>query len=210
MVLTPLRHVFVQASRNVTTSEIPVFPLQTVLVPGGFLPLQIFEPRYLDMVRDCVRDELGFGVCLVLDNATEHQAAQHTKVGTLARVRDWNTMENGLLGITTMGYERFRILKSKMRNNGLMMAEVEWVADPLDVQVPDEYLLLSGFVERFMDKLSANYPGYDRSQLDDASWVGYRLTELLPLKNLERQGLLELNDPVQRLQLLVEILPRLQ
>jgi Lon protease-like protein len=194
----------------VSTSEIPIFPLQTVLVPGGFLPLQIFEPRYLDMVRDCVRDERGFGVCLVLEDTAAHNKSQHALIGTLARVQDWNVMENGLLGITTRGHERFRIHSTRMRDNGLMIAEVGWIADLPAMPVPDSCLLLSTFVDRFMDKLSANYPDYDANRLVDASWVGYRLTELLPLKNLERQGLLELNNPVQRLEQLLEIIPRFQ
>ena len=191
-------------------SEIPLFPLQTVLVPGGFLPLQIFEPRYLDMVRDCVRDESGFGVCLIMENNGPESASQHARIGTIAHIRDWNTLENGLLGITVQGQERFMIRSTKMRNNGLMIARVQWMADPKAQAVPDSHLLLSTFVGRFMDKLAANYPEYAANRLEDAEWVGYRLTELLPLKNMERQGLLELNDPVQRLQVLLEILPRFQ
>lgn len=172
--------------------------------------MQIFEPRYLDMVRDCVRDDSGFGVCLILESAAPGGKNQHTRVGTLARVHDWNTMENGLLGISTRGHEKFHIQATRMRDNGLMIANVEWVKEPADVQVPDSCLLLSSFVDRFMDKLSSNYPEYDAAHLDNAVWVSYRLTELLPLKNLERQGLLELTDPVQRLEHILKILPRFQ
>lgn len=189
-------------------AEIPLFPLHTVLVPGGFLPLQIFEPRYLDMVRDCVRDDSGFGVCLILDGAEAGKAAQHARIGTLARVRDWHTMETGLLGITAQGQGRFTIRSTRMRDNGLMIGVIEWLDDQATEGMPDDCMLLSGIVDRFMDKLSANYPDYDGGKLEDASWVGYRLTELLPLKNLERQGLLELNDPVGRLHRLLKILPR--
>jgi Lon protease-like protein len=194
----------------VTTSEIPIFPLQTVLFPGGYLPLQIFEPRYLDMVRDCVKEESGFGVCLVLDNEGPQTASQHAKIGTLARIRDWNTLKNGLLGIKTQGSDRFAIASTKMRDSGLMIASVQWLDETAPVDIPDSHLLLSTFVERLMDKLSANYPDYEKAQLEDASWVGYRLSELLPLKNLEKQGLLEIDDPVQRLQALLEVMPRFQ
>jgi len=191
-------------------AEIPLFPLNTVLVPGGFLPLQIFEPRYLDLVRDCVRDDSGFGVCLILDRAEAGKVAQHARVGTAARIRDWHTLENGLLGIVTEGRRRFTVHSTRMRDNGLMIGEVAWLDDHPPTPVPDECLLLSSIVDRFMEKLSANYPGYDGARLEDAAWVGYRLTELLPLKNLERQGLLELSDPVLRLRRLMEILPRFQ
>lgn len=190
------------------TSSIPVFPLQTVLVPGGFLPLQIFEPRYLEMVRDCVRDNHGFGVCLVMKNDGPRSTSQHARIGTLACIRDWNTLENGLLGITAQGQKRFLIESTKMRDNGLMIASVQWLDRCEPLPIPDSHLLLATFVERFMDKLASNYPDYDGSQLEDADWVGYRLTELLPLKNLERQGLLELSDPLERLQSLLELLPR--
>ncbi|NND45863.1 MAG: peptidase S16 [Xanthomonadales bacterium] len=188
----------------------PMFPLQTVLVPGGYMPLQIFEPRYLDMVRDCVRDDSGFGVCLIMEGAETGQAQGHACVGTVARVRDWNTLENGLLGVTTQGFERFTIHATRMRDNGLMVADVQWRPEANGVAVPDEYQLLSEIVARFMDKLEANYPGFERGWLQDASWVGYRLTELLPIRNLERQGLLELDDPLERLQRLLEMLPRFQ
>jgi Lon protease-like protein len=162
------------------------------------------------MIRDCVRDDTGFGVCLVLDRSEPGGNAQHARIGTLARVHDWNTTENGLLGISTRGHEKFHIQKTRMRDNGLMIAGVEWLEEPRDVQMPDACLLLSSIVDRFMDKLSGNYPEYDARLLEDAVWVSYRLTELLPLKNMERQGLLELSDPVQRLERLMKILPRFQ
>lgn len=191
-------------------SLIPVFPLNTVLVPGGFLPLQIFEQRYLDMVRDCVSNDSGFGVCLIMDNAGPQSRSHHAKIGTLARIRDWNTLENGLLGITAQGHQRFIIRSTRMRDNGLMIANVEWLAEPLKTDVPDSQLLLSTIAGRLMDKLEANYPDYSKSHLEDADWVAYRLTELLPLKSTERQSLLELDDPVQRLQVLMGIIPRFQ
>lgn len=193
-----------------TITSIPLFPIQTVLVPGGFLPLQIFEPRYLDMVRDCVRDESGFGVCLLMENEGPSNPSQHVRIGTIAQIRDWHTMKNGLLGITTQGLERFQIISTRMRDNGLMVGDIEHIPDRAGVEMPDSHLLLATFVERLMDKLGVNYPTYDGTQLNDACWVGYRLTELLPLKNLERQGLLEIDDPVERLQALLEIIPRFQ
>lgn len=192
------------------SAVIPIFPLQTVLVPGGYLPLQIFEPRYLDMVRDCVRDDSGFGVCLILEGNEAGQVSGHTRVGTLARVRDWNTLENGLLGITTKGHQRYSILSTRMRDTGLMLAEVRWLPEAKATTVPAEHQLLAEIVGRFMDKLEGNYPGFERAWLEDANWVGYRLTELLPIRNLERQGLLELDDPVERLQRLLEMMPRFQ
>ena len=192
------------------TQTIPIFPLQTVLVPGGFLPLKIFEQRYLDMIRDCVRDDSGFGVCLILDGTSAQEAAHHACVGTMARIRDWNTLEGGLLGIVAHGQQRFSIEATRMRDNGLMMADVSDKPEASAVEVPEEMHLLSEIVARFMDKLDANYPDFDKDKLQDAAWVGYRLAELLPIRNLERQALLEMDDPLERLQSLLRILPRFQ
>lgn len=190
--------------------EIPVFPLRTVLVPGGFLPLQIFEPRYLGMVRDCASNDRGFGVCLILEGHDSDRAPQHARTGTLARIRDFHTLENGLLGITTQGHERFHIESTRTRDNGLLIAEVTWLDEAAGLPLPDEFYLLSRIVERFMEKLQANYPDYHAGLLEDAVWVGYRLTELLPMSNAERLQLLELIDPLGRLQQLLEMLPRYQ
>lgn len=190
--------------------DIPVFPLQTVLVPGACLPLKIFETRYLDMIRDCIRDDAGFGVCLILEGAETGRAASHACIGTLARVRDWHSLEGGLLGVVAQGFDRFSIGSTRMRDNGLMMAAVSWLDEAPTTPVPEQFQLLADIVARFMDKLEAQYPGFEKDWLADASWVGYRLTELLPIKNLERQGLLELDDPLDRLQRLLEILPRFQ
>ena len=172
--------------------------------------MKIFEPRYLDMIRDCVRDESGFGVCLILEGGETARASEHTRVGTLARIRDWNTLDGGLLGIVAQGHDRYSIQTTRMRDNGLMIADVKWMTEPEPVTIPDELQLLAEIVARFMDKLDTNYPDFCRLKLDDAAWVGYRLTELLPIRNLERQALLELDDPIERLESLLRILPRFQ
>ncbi|NNE04891.1 MAG: LON peptidase substrate-binding domain-containing protein [Xanthomonadales bacterium] len=192
------------------SQTVPIFPLQTVLVPGGFLPLKIFEQRYLDMIRDCVRDDSGFGVCLILDGTEAGKAAHHACVGTLARIRDWNSLEGGLLGIVAQGLDRFTIDATRMRDNGLMIADVTTLPEAPRVEVPEAMHLLAEIVARFMDKLDANYPDFEKDKLQDASWVGYRLAELLPIRNLERQAMLEMHDPVERLESVLKILPRFQ
>jgi Lon protease-like protein len=189
--------------------EIPVFPLRTVLVPGGFLPLQIFEPRYLDMVRDCARSGDGFGVCLILQGQEAGQVLQHARVGTLARIRDFHTLENGLLGIIAQGHERFRTERTWARDNGLLMAEVRLLGEPRRMPLPAGYALLATIAERLMEKLEGNYPDFHAGCLDDAAWVGYRLTELLPMANEQRLELLEMDEPEERLQRLLEMLPGL-
>lgn len=205
----PVHTGLAQPSKNVTTSEIPLFPLRTVLVPGGFLPLQIFEPRYLDMVRDCTSTNRGFGVCAIYEGGEIGSVSAHARIGTLARIRDFNTLENGLLGITTEGHERFRIEKTRVRDNGLMVADVSWLEPVADQPLPEPWFLLARVVEKFMEKLESNYPSYTPGALDSAEWVSWRLTELLPMSIQDRQWLLERDNSPDRLQRLLEILETL-
>ncbi len=192
------------------TSEIPLFPLQTVLVPGGYLPLQIFEPRYLDLVRECTRNSSGFGVCLILQGSEAGTPAQHAGIGTRARIRDFNTLPNGLLGIIAEGERRFRVIDTRTRENGLLMGKVEWLQVAPPKAVPERFHVLAQVLERLLEKVGKNYPGWHRGLLDDADWVSFRLTELLPLGSLEKQSLLGLEDPELRLQRLLERLPDFQ
>ena len=188
-------------------ARIPLFPLHCVLVPGGRLPLRIFEPRYLDLVRDCSRDDSGFGVCLLLPDPEGGDAHHHARIGTLARIVDFHTLDDGLLGIVTRGQRRFRILDTTVRNNGLLLGSVTWLREAAHRQVPEDCSLLADITARFLDRLGSNYPEYRHQDLQDAAWVAYRLIEWLPLPPIEQQVLLELNDPVQRLQRLLRLLP---
>jgi Lon protease-like protein len=190
--------------------EIPLFPLGLVLVPGGYLPLRIFEQRYLDMVRDATRDDSGFGVCLVAREQDLAGTAEHARTGTLARIRDFYTMDDGLLGITAQGRERFKVEHTRVQDNGLLIGAVTWLEEPEPMTVPARYEVLSRITANFMEQLGKHYPDYDAGQLDNAVWIGYRLTELLPLENDEKQVLLEMQDPLQRLQWILETLPRFQ
>ena len=188
-------------------ARIPLFPLHSVLVPGGRLALRIFEPRYLDLVRDCSRDDSGFGVCLLLPNPAGGEAHHHARIGTLARIVDFHTLDDGLLGIVTRGQQRFRILGTSVRDNGLLVGQVAWLDEAGHQAVPEDCALLADITARFLDRLGSNYPDYRQQDLQDAAWVGYRLVEWLPLQPIEQQVLLELNDPVQRLQRLLRVLP---
>lgn len=190
--------------------EIPIFPLRTVLFPGGQLPLRIFEQRYLDMVRHCARTNTGFGVCYLVDEGDEASLAYSARVGTLARIVDWYTMEDGLLGLTAFGTTRFVLGGNRHTDSGLMMGEVEWLPEPPTTNMPVAYDVLGQVLARFMEKASDHYPDYEPELLQDACWVGYRLSELLPLGGAEKQHLLELSDPIDRLQSLLNILPRFQ
>lgn len=190
--------------------EIPLFPLRTVLFPGGFLPLRIFEQRYLKMVRDCARDQTGFGVCLIREGGEAVSPVITTDVGTHARIVDWYTLEDGLLGVSAVGTLRFIVESSWLQDDGLMRARVRILPEPPSRSLPEAYSLLADVLGRFMEKVGHQYPSWSAESLEDAVWVGYRLAELLPLAAIEKQHLLELSDPMERLQSLVEVLPRFQ
>jgi len=192
------------------TTDVPLFPLDTVLFPGGEIALRIFEPRYLDMVRDCTRGDSPFGVCLILDGAEVGEPATPAAVGTLARIVDFSTTPDGLLGIRAQGTGRFRLARSRVRDNGLAHGEVEPWPDEARVEVPVEFQLLATILERLLEKIGGTHANAARANFDDASWVGFRLAELLPLENRERQMLLQTADPIERLAQLMHALPRFQ
>jgi len=194
----------------VISTDIPLFPLHTVLFPGGYLPLRIFEQRYLDMVRECSAKGSCFGICLIGNSENPNRPATHLRVGTSAEICDFTTLDDGLLGITARGRQKFIIQTTRMRDNGLLMAEVELLNETDVVDVPDQYSVLSMVAARFMELMGDQYPDFQPQQLQDAGWVGYRLAELLPLENKEKQLLLQIGDPLERLQLLIDVLPRFQ
>lgn len=190
--------------------ELPLFPLDTVLYPGAPLSLRIFEPRYLDMVRDCARYGSGFGVCLIMQGREVGEVALPAAIGTIASLVDFHTTGEGLLGIVARGGARFRVERTRVRADGLLRGDVlPWAAEP-SLAVPPEFGLLQTIVERLVETLGPQWRDAPRSEYDDASWLGFRLAELLPLDNAERQRMLELTDPLQRLAELRDILPRFQ
>jgi Lon protease-like protein len=192
------------------STEVPLFPLNTVLYPGGQLQLRIFEPRYLDLVRECTRTGSAFGVCLILDGSEVGIPARPAAVGTLARITDFNHREDGLLGIATEGGERFRVLRTRVRSDGLLRGEIELWPSEAAQPVPVEFALLQTILERLIETVGPQWRHVPRSSYEDAGWVGFRLAELLPLAGDEQQHLLEMTDPLRRLAALRDILPRFQ
>jgi Lon protease-like protein len=190
--------------------DVPLFPLRTVLFPGGQLGLRIFEPRYLDMVRECARQDSGFGICLILQGRETGAPAVPAAVGTIARITDFHTGGDGLLAIVVEGGTRFRVARSRARSDGLLRGSVTlWPSEPQQ-DVPVEFALLQSIAERLVETMAPHFRHVPRSMYDDAGWVGFRLAELLPLDVEEQQHMLELTDPLQRLAELRDVLPRFQ
>ena len=195
---------------GVMPADIPLFPLNAVLFPGGLLELRVFERRYLDLVRDCARNGLGFGVCLILKGQEAGEPAVPAAVGTLAHIVDFYTCDDGLLGIRAHGGERFRAAHTRVRDNGLMHSGARFWPDEPVVPLPPEHSLLATILERLLERIGGVHARAERSRYDDASWVGFRLGEALPLENRERQHLLQMTDPLERLGQLMHYLPRFQ
>jgi uncharacterized protein len=181
-----------------TPATIPLFPLQTVLFPGGPLKLRIFEPRYLDMVSRCMREDSGFGVALILEGREAGGPARTTEIGTLARIVDFERLQDGLLGITARGGRRFRITSTRRESDGLHVADVQWLADESSLSLPQSYEILAELLQRAFEQIGGP-DAAETARYDDASWVGMRLAEILPLDMSERQAMLEMNDAAERL-----------
>lgn len=190
--------------------EVGLFPLGTVLFPGGRLALRIFEPRYLALVRDCARSGEPFGVLLIARGAEAGVPAEPHRVGTLATIVDFSTLPDGLLGIQCVGGERFRLQGRRVREDGLALGEIDTLAADSQLEVPAEHGLLSTLLRRASEQVEDLLPGARHADFDDAAWVAWRLAEILPLEGRERQVLLETDDPRERLRLIATWLTRFQ
>ena len=180
-----------------------LFPLHTVLVPGGVLGLRVFEPRYLDLVRDCGREGSGFGVCLILEGEEAGSAATPAAFGTEAVIEDFDTDAAGLLTLRVRGRRRFRVHRTRVRDNGLVVAEVEWRAPDPEDELRPEHGLLALLLQRILEQAGGEHADAPPARFDDPAWISWRLTELLPLADLQRQALLQEDDPHARLQQLL-------
>jgi len=184
------------------SSEFPIFPLRVVLYPGGPLPLRIFETRYLDMVSHCMRHDSCFGVVGVQEESS-HGVDHIFGVGTAARIIAWDRSEDGLLAIVTRGEQRFRIQSVIKRADGLDVAKVIWLDPEPSLEVPEPLKYLATVVLGLLEEFTPMYGDVPRNP-DDASWLGYRLAELLPLPIAQKQLYLEMDDPIGRLQQLAK------
>jgi uncharacterized protein len=187
------------------TLEIPLFPLATVLFPDSSLPLRIFEQRYLDMTARCLREQQPFGICLIErgqevgnDNTVPHP------VGTLAIPGACDMQTPGILTTTVRGGRRFRIIERRNAAQGLQLATVVLLDEPAPA-LPLTQANLLPLLRRIINEGGPErFP--EPHRFDDAAWVGYRLSEILPIQNFARQKLLELDDALSRLEIIAHYL----
>lgn len=187
-------------------ASLPLFPLHAVLVPGAALDLRIFERRYLDMVRDCGRSGSGFGVCLILDGDEAGTPATPAAFGSEALIEDFGRTPEGLLSLRVRGRRRFHVLRTRVRDSGLVVADIEWREDDpaASPRLRPEHALLAELLRRILAQVGAGGTEPAPLLFENAAWVGWRLAELLPLAMPQRQALLQLDDPHARLQRLLD------
>jgi len=195
-------------------TEIPLFPLRTVLFPGGVLPLRIFEPRYVDMIGRCMREELGFGVILIRQGAEARLRPDDAQpdvfeVGCEAHIVDFNQADNGLLGVVARGQRKFRVRETREQSDHLLIGGVEFLPD----EVPGELLPEHDSLIEVLKELT-NHPLVKKLNIevnfDEARSVSFRLAELLPIEPEIKQSLLQLRWPKERLTELSRIVSKFQ
>jgi Lon protease-like protein len=184
------------------TTELPLFLLNAVLYPGGRLPLRVFETRYMDMVKACLRRNVPFGVCLLARGdevlAPGGEAARPKDCGTLATIVNWDMPQLGILNIIAEGGQRFRVLEHRAESSGLVTARVEILPDPVVTPIPGDYARLVPMLRGLIEAMEEDSPPKPH-RFYDSAWVAYRWAELLPLPGPLRQHLLELEDGADKL-----------
>lgn len=181
--------------------EIPLFPLGAVLFPGGVLSLKVFEQRYLDMAAACMKEKEPFGVCLIASGKEVGKPAVPHSIGTLAHIRSGDMPQLGILMLDVCGGQRFRIISQTAQPDGLLRAQVVLLDEPARQEVPQGQQGLLPLLRKIASDLGPEKMPPPHA-FDDAAWVGYRLTEAVPVQALAKQKLLELEDPVSRLEIL--------
>ena len=200
-------------------TDVPLFPLGTVLFPGGRLPLQIFEVRYLDMVNQCRRTGSPFGVVSLIQgrevrSAGDEETASEVfqSVGTLAHITAWESPQPGLMRIDCLGGQRFKLVAHRKLKHGLWVGDLQPMADDPQVTIPDDLAAVAQQLERLIQHLQASVMAPESSPiaapyaLDDCAWVANRWSELLPLSSQMKQNLLALDSPLMRLELIGDFL----
>jgi uncharacterized protein len=195
---------------------LPLFPLKTVLFPDGILPLKVFETRYMDMVRDCMKRNSPFGVVLIKVGQEVGAAAQPETVGCLARIVDWDMQTLGVMMLRTQGGERFRILETRVLADQRLEARIKMIAADHAIPISDMHVLCAKTLKIVIDDIAARgqseqgdafiSPFSQPMQLENAGWVANRWCEILPIPLKARQKLLELDDVQSRLSIVHQYL----
>ncbi|MEO8738954.1 MAG: LON peptidase substrate-binding domain-containing protein [Casimicrobiaceae bacterium] len=199
---------FLRGATARAPTTLPLFPLKTVLFPGGMLPLKVFEQRYIEMTKSCLKDEKPFGVCLL--NRGEEVArpdaiGEFAGIGTMARITQCDVPQLGILHLKTEGGTRFQVQSHSVNHDGLVVGQVTAIAPEPTLPLPEAYQPLAALLELLVERVGREHFAGETAT-GDASWVGYRLAELLPLPLAIKQSMLEINDSEVRLKVLAQFL----
>jgi uncharacterized protein len=191
------------SNKSEIIEALPVFPLKSVLFPGGALSLKVFEARYLKMLSQCEKEGSDFGICLIKEGCEVGAAATIFTVGTLVQVTFWEQRKDGLLGISIKGKKKFKVLKTQVLENQLIVADVQLLGIETEQNLPEQYLPMVEVLKNIFSALRHPYITLAK-KYDDSSWVSARLSELLPISTLKKQQLLEMSEPMARLAMLYD------
>jgi len=190
-----------------TEADYPLFPLGAVLLPSGRLPMQIFEPRYLDLISRCMREDRGFGIVRITRGSEvaadrSEAAPELAAVGVEARIVDWDALGHGRLKIVVQGGRRFRLGETRVGPQRLTLATVEWIEEP---ELPTPVLSplvesLAGLMQRLAEHTVLKEMGVSADNIDAGS-LGWQLAQYLPFDEVVRYRVLTESDPVQRLEI---------
>lgn len=192
-----------------TIMHVPLFPLNSIVLPKGRIPLQLFEARYIDMLTRCLKEDRGFVVVLLRDGLETDSQAAFYDIGTYVRIIDFQQLDNGMLGITVEGQAKVAVVKCWKAPDGLNVGDIDLLLDEEDEPVPSRFSELPVVLKALLKHPVVN--DLDMAvDFKDARDVGWRLTELLPIDKQEKQRLLELQDPLERLGRLHALLEALE
>ena len=191
--------------QGASATTMPIFPLNLVLFPGGSLPLKIFEQRYQEMTKNCLRDDAPFGVCCIRNGQEVGAPAEHEPIGCSARIVDWEMPHPGLFHLNCAGEAKFQLVDSHIQKNGLIRGSVEWLVDNGGPVEPREFDACRHALERFIEHAGERFLT-GPTALDDPSWVSYRLAEILPVDVRVKQDLLEQRSTAMRVSRIAELL----
>jgi len=173
--------------------------LGSILFPGGIMSLRIFEQRYMDMAKACLKNSAPFGVVLIRQGSEVGEPAEPESVGTLARISEWDMQELGILQIRVRGEERFRIESRTATKSGLIIGQISSIPDDMPIDCA-ELPPCAAFLRKVLTQTASEH--IPASRFDDANWVSFRITELMPFNNTVKQKMLELTDARMRLEVL--------
>ena len=195
-------------SSNVHFINAPIFPLRSIVLPGGLFPLRIFERRYLDMVTECIKSNEGFCISLVKKEEPDTYVKDIFEYGSWVNISDWDKLQDGLLGITVEGKNIVKISNAILDKENLLRGEIKKLDSEKEYLIPQKYLVLSKFYKKIYPNLK-NFINFKEERFADASWIGFRLTELLPIELELKADLISTTDAIERLEKINQIMTKL-